>query len=87
MLENLVVSAWIGIRATCDMTYCVNTADDVDFMLSDGQRRFELAIETEALRRLLDVGSRALAELDTRRAVEAADQQAAGQHDRTGVTA
>lgn len=87
MLENLVVSAWIGIRANCDMTYCVNTADDVDFMLSDSQRRFELAIETDALRRLLDVGSRALAELDNRRASETAEQQAAERHDRTEATA
>lgn len=67
MFENLVVSSWIGVRAGCDISYCINTDDDVDLMLSDGARRFEFAIETEGLRRLLDVGSRALAELDARR--------------------
>lgn len=77
MFENLVVSSWIGIRATCDMTYCINTEDDLDFMFSDGARRFDFAIETEALRQLVVVGGRALTELDNRRATETADNKAA----------
>jgi hypothetical protein len=64
MFENLVVSAWVGVRASASMSYCVNTRDDIDLMLDDGARRFEFAIETEALRKLLEVGGRALAELD-----------------------
>jgi len=87
VFENLVVSAWIGIRANCNMTYCINTEDDIDFILSDGARRFEFAVETEALRRLLEVGRRALTELDARRATEAAESQAEARHDRTEATA
>lgn len=64
MFENLVVSAWVGVRANASVSYCINTSDDIDFMLDDGARRFEFAIETEALRKLLEVGGRALAELD-----------------------
>lgn len=79
MFENLVVSSWVGIRANCDMTYCINTDDDIDFMLSDGARRFDFAIETQALRQLLEVGSRALTELDTRRAAKTAKPAVAPQ--------
>lgn len=80
MLENLVVGAWIGVRAGCDMTYVINSEDDIDFMLDDGKRRFEFAIETEALRALLDVGSKALAEMEAR-----AKQEAAAQHELTAT--
>lgn len=64
MYGTLACHSWIGVRAGCDMTYCISTDEDVDIMLSDGARRFEFAIETEALRKLLEVGGRALAELD-----------------------
>ena len=73
--ENLVVDAWIGIRADCDISYCINTEEDADFMFSDGQRRFDFAIETEALRKLVEVGGQALAEMDARRSTD--DQAAA----------
>jgi hypothetical protein len=76
VLENLVVSAWIGVRAGCDMTYVINSQEDIDFMLDDGKRRFEFAIETEALRTLLDVGSKALAEMEAIEIEEGAKQAA-----------
>lgn len=75
MSEHLVVSTWIGIRAGCEMTYVINGQEDIDFMLDDGKRRFEFVIETEALRTLLDVGSKALAELEARAKREAVAQQ------------
>jgi hypothetical protein len=87
MFENLVVSSWIGIRASCDMTYCINTNDDLDFMLSDSARKFEFAIETEALRKLVEVGSRALTELDARRATEMAENPTAAQRECAEATA
>jgi hypothetical protein len=76
MLENLVVSTWVGVRASCEMTYVINGEEDVDFLLDDGKRRFEFAIETDALRTLLDVGSKALAELDAIAIEEGANQAA-----------
>jgi hypothetical protein len=76
MFENLAVSTWIGVRAGCEMTYVINSEEDVDFMLDDGARRFEFAIETEALWTLLDVGSKALAEMEAIEIEEGAKQAA-----------
>lgn len=87
VFENLVVSAWLGIRANCDITYCINTEDDVDFMLSDGARRFEFAIATEALRQLVKVCNCALSELDTRRVLGTTENQPATRHEHAETTA
>lgn len=67
MYESLVVTSWVNIRAGSDITCNVHSSDDVDFLVSGGHdQRFELVYEAEALRKFVELGSKALAEMDAR---------------------
>ncbi|MPZ81404.1 MAG: hypothetical protein GEV28_13770 [Actinophytocola sp.] len=73
MHEELVVSSWVGIRASCEMNYSINTCEDVDFMISGGNRTFEFAYTVDALRKFVELSGVALAEMDALRELEEAE--------------
>ena len=67
MYESLVVTSWVTIRAGSDITCNIHSGDDVDFLISGGNdQKFELVYEAEALRKFVELGSKALAEMDAR---------------------
>lgn len=65
MYGTLVVNSWVSIREGCDITYNVHGNDDVDFLIGGSNNQtFELVYQAEALRKFVELGSKALAEMD-----------------------
>lgn len=73
--SNLTVSSWVAIRGGCPIRYRVNANDDVEFAFGELSDCFEFLFDANALRQFLEVGSKALAEMN---AHEAADQARPG---------
>lgn len=64
MYGTLIVNSWVGIHEGCDITYHVSGSDDVHVMVSGKAQPFEFFFQAEALRKFVELGGRALVEMD-----------------------
>jgi hypothetical protein len=63
---SLTVSAYVGIRKGCPMTYSINSDNQIEFSFGGARDGFDFSFDIEAMKELLKLGGEALAELDTR---------------------
>ncbi|WP_405136781.1 hypothetical protein [Nocardia sp. NBC_01388] len=66
MFEPLKVGTWAMVDGRCPMRSIVNDNDDVTLVFGTGSDEFEFALDAAALQKLLALGTRALAEMNTR---------------------
>lgn len=66
MRESLKVGTWAMADGRCPMRSIVNDGDDVTFVFGSGTDEFEFAFDADALRKLLTLGTQALAEMESR---------------------
>ena len=64
MYGTLIVNSWVGIHEGCDITYNVNGSDDVHVTVSGKAQPFEFFFQADALRKFVELGGKALAEID-----------------------
>jgi len=64
MYGTLVVNSWVGIHDGCDITYNVHGSDDVYVTISGEAQPFEFFFQADALRKFVELGGKALAEID-----------------------
>ncbi len=64
MYGTLVVNSWVGIHEGCDITYNVNGTDGVYVTVSGNAQPFEFFFDVAALRKFVELGGEALAEMD-----------------------
>ena len=63
MHGTLVVNSWVGIHQGCDITFRVNTSEDVYVTVSGGAAPFEFFFEETSLRQFIELGTEALAKM------------------------
>jgi hypothetical protein len=73
---TLVVNSWVSIHEGCDITYSVNGSDGTHFTAGDKAHPFEFFFQAEALRQFIELGVKALAEMDALAAKEEAEWDA-----------
>ncbi|MPZ80267.1 MAG: hypothetical protein GEV28_07665 [Actinophytocola sp.] len=74
MSEVFVTLVSVGVDAGCPMRFRVHDKDIVEFWAGgDPIGEFDVSFEVEALRQFLELGARAIAEVDELRAREQAD--------------
>jgi hypothetical protein len=76
MYSTLIVNSWVGIHEDCDITYNVNGSDGTYFTASGKAQPFEFFFQADALRKFVELGSKALAEMDALAAKEEAEWDA-----------
>lgn len=65
MRDDLIVNAWVGVQDGCEITCSTESKHGVYFTVtSKDAPTFEFAFQAGALRQLIQVGSKALAEMD-----------------------
>lgn len=64
MYGTLVVNSWVGIHEGCDIKYSVNGSDGVHVTASGKAQPFEFFFDFEALRKFVELGGKALAEME-----------------------
>lgn len=74
MHGTLVVNSWVSIHDGCEITYNVNDSDSAQFTVSGTAQSFEFFCQAEALRRFIEQGVTALAEMDVLAAKEEAKE-------------
>jgi hypothetical protein len=74
MRANLLTCSSVSLHEGCELRYCVNDSDSVDFIISGDTQVFELECHARALQTLIELGQRALAEMS------ALDEGSAGKH-------
>jgi hypothetical protein len=88
MYGTLVVNSWVGIHEGCEITHSVSGSEGTHFVVGGQAQPFEFFFQTEALRQFVELGVKALAEMDAVAAKEEAErdvrqrselEQAAGQ--------
>lgn len=63
---SLTVSAYVGIRKGCPMTYSVNSDNQIEFSFGGTRDGFDFSFDAEAMKELLKLGGKALAGLEAR---------------------
>lgn len=77
MYGQLVVNAWVGINEGCEITCNVEGSDEVHIKVSGQAQPFEFHFQADAFERFLDLGGKALAEMNAlaeQEEAECADQ-------------
>jgi hypothetical protein len=64
MFDSLVVNSWVGIHDGCAITHSVGGSDSTHFTATGNTQSFEFSFQSEALRRFVERGVEALAEMD-----------------------
>lgn len=64
MHGTLIVNSWVSIHEGCDITYSVEGSDNAHFTAGDKAQPFEFFFQAEALRKFIEQGVKALAEMD-----------------------
>ena len=72
----LTVDSWVAIREGCPMSCDILGSGEVHFLYGIPTDGFEFSFEAEALREFLELGSKALADMDARYAEEEAHEAA-----------
>jgi hypothetical protein len=86
-MNTLIIGSWVSLHDGCDITSDVGSSDAALLTLrGSGQQPFELHCQTEPLRRLVEAGRQALAEMDAI-AVQEGAEQAAREQVASGQTA
>jgi hypothetical protein len=75
-MDTLVVGAWISLHDGCRVSYEVGGADAALLTVRGTGQPFEMHCQAEPLRQLIEMGSKALAELDALAIQEGVDQAA-----------
>jgi hypothetical protein len=65
LFSPLKVTSWASAHAGCPMRYTINSADEVVIIFGSGSDEFEFSLEAGALRSLMQLGTEALAKMDT----------------------
>ncbi|MGQ0841016.1 hypothetical protein [Actinokineospora sp.] len=73
MTDTLHLNSWASIVKDCPMRYRVHDGEDIVFTWGSSANSFEFCFSTEPLRRFVELGTRALAEAETQRAAEEAE--------------
>lgn len=73
MHTSLTVNTCVTIRKGCPMTWHLGSDNQAEFSFGGQRDGFDFVFDAEALRELLTLGTKALGELDARRAEEAAE--------------
>lgn len=64
MYGTLVVNSWVGIHEGCDIAYNVHGSDDVYVTVRGTAQPFEFFFQADALRKFVELGGKALAEME-----------------------
>lgn len=76
MRDSLVIGSWVSLHVGCEITSEVGGRDAALLTVRGSGQPFELHVQAEPLRQLIERGSQALAEMDAV-AVEDGARQAA----------
>jgi hypothetical protein len=60
----LKVVSWASAHADCPMRYTINSRDEMVLVFGSGQYEFEFALDKGALRTLVQLGTKALTDMD-----------------------
>ena len=74
MNHHLAVSSWVAIREGCPMRCDVLGSGETHFLCGSPTDGIEFSFDPDALRAFLELGTKALAEMDARYAEEEAAQ-------------
>lgn len=80
MTSGLAVSSWIEVSDDCPMDVAIHGSGMATIELGTQHENFELAFKSEALRRLIELATAALRDMDTRFTHEQAEEQNSGRH-------
>jgi hypothetical protein len=64
LFSPLKVVSWASAHADCPMRYKITTRDEMVLVFGSGQDEFEFALDMGALRTLVQLGTKALTEMD-----------------------
>lgn len=56
--------SWASAHADCPMRYAITSRDEMVLVFGSGHDEFEFALQKDALRMLVQLGTEALAEMD-----------------------
>ncbi len=76
MNTALTVNSWVAIREGCPMSCDILGSGEIHFLYGIPTDGFEFSFEAEALREFLELGSKALVDMDARYAEEEAHEAA-----------
>jgi hypothetical protein len=76
MHGTLIVNSWVSIHEGCEITYSVSGSDGTHFTAGGKAQPFEFFFQAAALRQFIELGVKALAEMDALAAKEEAKQDA-----------
>lgn len=66
----VIVHSWVEVTRGCEFRYNTRQGNGASFTIDGKPEPFEIFFDTEALRRFVECGTAALAELDTPHAPE-----------------
>ena len=76
MRDTLVIGSWASLHEGCEITADVGSSNAAALTVRGSGQPFELHVQAEPLRQLVEAASQALAEMDTLAIQEGAEQAA-----------
>ncbi|WP_378058494.1 hypothetical protein [Actinophytocola glycyrrhizae] len=74
LFSPIKVVSWASAHGSCPMRYTINGGDEMVIIFGSGTNEFEFAFDVDALRALVQLGTEALTEMDSRAEATSSEQ-------------